>query len=108
MTSDCGLSAAGRAVSGGAGASGIELAHAGALLHVLWPPIGAIDEIERRIGDAEPELLADEMMAQMVLLHPAAERRARLIGDMGEVMHPFIMYEAYHDPEQQRRHARRA
>ncbi len=60
--------------------------------------IGAEDEVERRIADPEPQLLADEMMAQVVLLDPAPERGQRPDRRMGDVMRPFVM-------EDRRRHA---
>jgi hypothetical protein len=49
---------------------------------------GAEQAVERGIADAEPVLLADEMMTQMVLLDPAPEPRARPVGNMRDVMHP--------------------
>jgi hypothetical protein len=60
------------------------------------------DVIQRRIADAEPVLLADEMMAQVVLLEPASEAGFRLVGNVGDVMHPFIMQDRKQHSEQSR------
>ena len=52
------------------------------------------------VADAEPVLLADEMMAQMVLLDPAAEPGPRLVGNVRDVMRPFIVQDRKHHPKQ--------
>ena len=59
--------------------------------HVARGFVGAADEIHRRIGDAKPEFLADEVMTQVILLEPAADARARLIGHMRDVVHPLVL-----------------
>src|SRR5579872_2053029 len=56
--------------------------------------------IERRIADAEPVLFADEVMAQMVLLDPSSEACARRVGNVGDVVHPFVMQDRQHHAEQ--------
>src|SRR5450759_584060 len=78
----------------------MELAGGGAFLAAGGAAEGAEHAVERWIADAEPVLLADEMMAQMILLDPAAEPRSRLVGNMRDVMHPFIMQDRKHHPEQ--------
>jgi hypothetical protein len=44
----------------------------------------------------------------MVLLDPAAQSRARLIGNVGDVVHPFIMQDRQHHAEQRGHGAFRA
>jgi hypothetical protein len=81
-------------------ASGIEIAGRGAFFAGCGTAKGAEHAIKRGIADAEPMLLADEMMAKMVLLDPAAQPRSRLVGNMRDVMHPFIVQDRQHHPEQ--------
>src|SRR5665213_1969353 len=80
--------------------SGIELAGRCALLRSIRSTKRAEQAIQRGIADAKPVLLADEVMAQVILLDPASEARLRLIGNVGDVMHPFIMQDGEHHPEQ--------
>src|SRR5271154_5488319 len=84
------LSASVKQESYDAGASGMELARRRAPLRGLGIAESAKHEVERRIADAEPFLLADEMMAKMVLLHPAAHAGSRRIGNVRDIMHPFV------------------
>ena len=61
-------------------ASGKEIARAGAFLIGARSTEGAEHAVEGGIADAEPVLLADEMVAQMVLLDPAANYEKRRQG----------------------------
>src|SRR3977135_3419393 len=81
-------------------ASGPELARGGAFFAGVGATKSAEHAVQRRIADAEPVLLADEMMPQMVLLDEAAQPGSRQIGNMGDVMHPFIMQDRQHHAEQ--------
>jgi hypothetical protein len=65
------------------GASGIEIADRGA----FFVGGGAEHAVKRGNADAKLVFLADEMMAQAVLLDPAAQPRSRLVGNMRDVMH---------------------
>jgi hypothetical protein len=71
--------------------SGIEIAGGGAFLGGAGSAKRTEHTVKRGIADAVPVLLADEMMAQVVLLDPAAQPRSRLVGNMRDVVHPFIM-----------------
>src|ERR1700722_13657131 len=88
--------------------SGMEMAGGGALFAGGGSAEGAEHAVEFGIADAEPVLLADEMMAQMILLDPAAEPRARLVGNMGDVMHPLTVQDRQHHPEQRGRRGLRS
>src|SRR5579872_4798497 len=105
MSGNCGLSAAKGTTINTPARLRIQIADGSAFLHCLRRPIGAVNQIERRIADAEPIFLTDEMMAQMVLFHPAAEARSRHIGDVSDIVHPFIMRDAKHHAENDRRSA---
>ena len=80
--------------------SGIKLARSRAFFAGVGSTKSAEHAVQRGIADAEPVLLADEMMAQMILLDEAAQLRARHIGNMRDVMHPFIMQDRQHHAEQ--------
>src|ERR1700680_1645260 len=82
--------------------SGMEIAGRGAFFAGGGPAKCAEGAVERRIADSEPVLLADEMMAKVVLLDPAAQPRSRLVGNMRDVMHPLVMQDRQHHPEQRR------
>src|SRR5215813_5785905 len=69
----------------------VELAGSAAAFDLARFLICAAEQIHRRIADPEPKLLADVMMAQVILLDPASEGRARLIGNMRDVMDPFVV-----------------
>src|ERR1700677_1807481 len=83
-------------------ASGMELPRRRAPLRGLRIAESAENEVERRIADAEPFLLTDEMMAKMVLLHPPAHAGSRLIGNVRDIMHPFVVKDRQHDAEHHR------
>ena len=80
--------------------SGIEIAGCAAFLGGGGPAKRAEHAVQRRIADAEPVLFTDEVMTQVVLLDPAPEPRSRLVGNVGDVMHPFIMKNRKHHSEQ--------
>src|SRR6266849_8737244 len=81
-------------------ASGIKIAGGGALFRGGGSAQRTEHAIKGGVADAKPVFLADEMVAQMIMLDPAAEPRSRLIGNMRDVMHPFIMQDRQHPPEQ--------
>src|ERR1700675_990905 len=83
-------------------ASGMELARRRAPLRGLRIAESAENEVERRIAGAELFLLTDEMMAKMVLLHPAAHAGSRLIGNVRDIMHPIVVQDRQHDAEHHR------
>src|SRR5664279_1068203 len=80
--------------------SRIELSRGRAFFAGVGAAKGAEHAVQRGVADAEPVLLADEMMAQMILLDEAAQPGSRHIGNMRDVMHPFIMQDRQHHPEQ--------
>src|SRR5579859_4854895 len=84
----------------GCGALRVELAGGAALLGGVGSAKRAEHAVKSRIADAEPVLLADEMVSQVVLLDPAPQPRSRLVGNVGDVMHPFIVQDRKHHPEQ--------
>jgi hypothetical protein len=57
-------------------ASVVELPRRRTLFRRIWPAERTEHTIQRRVADAEPVFLADEVMAQMVLLDPVTEPRA--------------------------------
>src|SRR6516225_6518553 len=69
----------------------VELAGGAAALDLACRFVRAAEQIHRRIADPEPEFLADEVMAQVILLDPPAEGGARLTGNMRDVMHPLVV-----------------
>src|SRR5277367_3452084 len=83
-------------------ASGMELARRRAPLRGLRIAESAENEVERGVADAEPFLLADKMVAKMVLLHPASDAGSRRIGNVRDIMHPFIVQDRQHDAEHHR------
>src|SRR5665213_4540938 len=64
----------------------VKMARRGALLGGAGAAKRAEHAVQRGIADAEPVLLADEMMAQVVLLDPAAQPRMRLVRNVVDVM----------------------
>src|SRR5579862_5555357 len=78
----------------------IELTRRAALFDLAWCAKRTEHGVKRRIADAEPVLFADEVMTQMILLDPSAEARSRLIGNVGDVVHPFIVQDRQHDSKQ--------
>ena len=80
----------------------MEIAGGGALLRGAGSAKRPEHAVQRGVANAKPVFLANEMMTQMILLDPAAEPRSRLIGNMRDVMHPFIMQDRQHHSEQRR------
>ena len=69
----------------------VELAGGAAALDLACFLVRAAEQVHRGITDAEPELLADVVVAQVILLDPAPEGRARLIGNVRDVVHPLVV-----------------
>src|SRR5262249_9502603 len=80
----------------------VELAGGAAALDLARCLVRTAEQIHRRIADPEPELLADVMMAQVILLDPAPEGGARLIGNMRDVMHPLVVEDGERHAEHRR------
>src|ERR1700733_6157153 len=85
-----------------------ELAGGAAALDLACFLVRAAEQIHRGITDAEPELLADVVVAQVILLDPAPEGRARLMGNMRDVMHPLVVENRKRYAEHRRRDHRPA
>src|SRR5579871_4473054 len=66
-------------------ASGVEFTRRRTLFRRAWPSERPEHAIQRRIADAEPVLLADEVVPQVILLDPASKACARLVGNMGDI-----------------------
>src|SRR5262249_14836481 len=88
------------ALTSGGRPSRIEFARCAAFLRGFRSAKRTEDAVEGGIAHAKPVLLTDEVMAQMVLLDPATETRSRLVRNVGDIMHPFIVQDGEHHSEQ--------